>query len=474
MTDLVDAAEKVVQLAALENNLSPALSLAIRNLNIAIFATFNGGPESTIPQRGAHIEGQPSVERIDYTADQQKAWAKIEAWLNDSTKPYFVLRGYAGTGKTFLLKRLASRPGVNFTAPTNKAAKVLARTLGQPVRTIFSFLGLRLSQAEDRLVIDYGKNKPRLSPSSIIVVDEASMANSELVAFIDDVRKESGCRVLYVGDPAQLPPVKELLSPCWKVTSDQECKASMTKVVRFDDALLRLSTALRDCIKNKEWRSPLDTEDNDGTKGLFVLPESDFRRQVLRTPLEDFDRIKVLAWRNRTVDKYNRIIRDALGFHDEYNVGDRILLAAPIEENEMVVAHTDEEFRVLRVVRNSVLIDSKPIPVFNLTVEGDEGQRLLTVGEGTEVDVLLEEYAAAARSAKGREVASAWKRFWDLRARFHQVRYGYAMTVHRAQGSTYERVYVDQNDILANQKKREAFRCLYVGTTRATTAVVTF
>jgi len=60
-----------------------------------------------------------------------------------------------------------------------------------------------------------------------------------------------------------------------------------------------------------------------------------------------------------------------------------------------------------------------------------------------------------------------WRRFWDLKDLFHDVRFAYALTAHRSQGSTYQNVLVDYGDILYNRNRREAFQCLYVGCSRA-------
>ena len=62
-----------------------------------------------------------------------------------------------------------------------------------------------------------------------------------------------------------------------------------------------------------------------------------------------------------------------------------------------------------------------------------------------------------------------WKAFWALKELFHDIKYAYAITAHRSQGSTYENVYVDYQDILLNRERREAFQCLYVATSRPTT-----
>ena len=76
-------------------------------------------------------------------------------------------------------------------------------------------------------------------------------------------------------------------------------------------------------------------------------------------------------------------------------------------------------------------------------------------------DRKAEELAQAARLDRRK-----WSSFWDFKEAFHKVRHSYAITAHRAQGSTYEAAFVDWKDILANRNRSEAFRCLYVACTR--------
>jgi exodeoxyribonuclease-5 len=65
-----------------------------------------------------------------------------------------------------------------------------------------------------------------------------------------------------------------------------------------------------------------------------------------------------------------------------------------------------------------------------------------------------------------------WKKFWEHKDLFHDIKYAYALTAHRSQGSTYENVWVDYQDILINRNRKEAFQCLYVACTRPTTKLI--
>lgn len=418
-------------------------------------------------------EAPPAPIDFELKGDQPEAWRKIQAWLKTNST-WFVLRGPAGTGKTFLLKMLAKMPNVYLTAPTNKAAKVLSKATGVPVRTTFSMLGLRMKQEEDKMVMEYGSETPYFPQGSVLVIDEGSMTGEDLLSFVGRLAKEKGIKVLVSGDPAQLPPVGEPRSPCWKLAETDDDKAALDVVIRYDNEILRLATRLRRSIFERKWHSPIKNDNHEGS-GVFLTDKKGFLASLDQLKLEDFDTTKVIAWRNRTVNSYNRRIRANLGFTDEFCVGERVLLGGPVEESGLIVAHTDEEFIVKKVSDGEVWVRNGDIhvPVTSLYVEGDRALTL-SIPKDNSLDDLLASKALVAKAAKGKERGAAWRDFWETKALFHSVRYGYAMTAHRAQGSTYEQVYVDQTDILANQEHREAFRCLYVAITRPTTAIHTF
>ena len=409
---------------------------------------------------------------------QEEAWNKLQTWVK-TDQPYFVLRGFAGTGKTYLMQKLSELgASVYYSAPTNKAAKVLGQMVGCTAKTTYSLLGLKMEHREDKLVLTQGGNVPYFPQGSIIVIDEASMVGSALIEQINLVRARCGVKILYVGDPAQLNPVGEARSPAWAVTKDQECRALLTETVRFDNQLLVLATALRGCIKEKNWLSPLRS-DHDDSKGVWKwrTQEQFEKNLLLRAERGDVLDLKTVAWRNKTVNRYNHLIRQRLGYSGTaFCPGDVILLAKPVESNGSLIAHTDDEFTVMGVDEATIKIDDVGhVDVWQLQAKGDQSMILTVARDQSQLDLILTRKANTARKApQGTARRLAWKDFWETDSRFNKVRYGWALTAHRAQGSTYGTVFVDQMDILANENKPEAYRCFYVGATRASTAVHSF
>ena len=148
------------------------------------------------------------------TEDQQQAIDQLLAFIQEpaSFNWCFCFRGYAGTGKTSCMREVARRVGYSsarfaYTAPTNKAAKVLREVVGE-ASTIYSLLGLRVDKNGETKQITHGKPVD-LSDLDVIVVDEASMVNAHLFGLLQDIADKFDLKVVFMGDPAQLPPVKE-------------------------------------------------------------------------------------------------------------------------------------------------------------------------------------------------------------------------------------------------------------------------
>ena len=167
-----------------------------------------------------------TTQDITLTEDQQNALGAFHNFLMDPIETVFVLRGYSGCGKSTLVRTLIDRmPGFNktaklinpshkeyeiaLTATTNKAAENLGSITGQGAVTIHSFLELRVST-------DYRTNTTTLVPRNadqksgyLLFIDEASYVDAQLLGYI--FKKTTNCKIVFIGDPAQLTPVKSYL-----------------------------------------------------------------------------------------------------------------------------------------------------------------------------------------------------------------------------------------------------------------------
>jgi exodeoxyribonuclease-5 len=136
-----------------------------------------------------------------------------------------------------------------------------------------------------------------------------------------------------------------------------------------------------------------------------------------------------------------------------------------------ILFHIDDEGTVTQV-GVGYHGEHRTIDCFHMTVKFDDGRsgRLTVVTPDAQpaLDSLLNNMALEAKKDK-----TKWGAFWAVNNAFHRVSYSYALTVHRAQGSTYKNVLVDRQDILRNVDEYDALRCLYVAYSRPTKILVT-
>ncbi len=400
-------------------------------------------------------------------------------------EPFFLLEGYAGTGKSTCVMTFVKEyeGAVTLTAPTNKATKVLRQLCDREggvstTSTIFSLLGLRLdSEGEVREVSAYeGGN--RAGEYGIVVVDEAPMLNSKVWRYITQTAFDEGVKFLFMGDFAQLPPVGEKESPVASVTY----KRVLTEVMRHDNQILTLATHLRMC----QFRG--DTlrveSDHDEAGGVYKLHWKKFREQACKAftsenYAENPGSIKTVAWRNATVQNYNNIIRDAMygearAAESPFQIGERVVTTQPIMDmagQELgTLMTTDEEGTVeqITVVQHPVY---KDITCYRLEIDpefGDGWVPAFVVHPRSEKDYnsMLNRLSQQAKETR------RWREFWAAKELVHDIRPCHSITAHRAQGSTYETVFVDLADIMANRNRKEALQCLYVACTRPSRVLV--
>jgi hypothetical protein len=246
----------------------------------------------------------------------------------------------------------------------------------------------------------------------------------------------------------------------------------LREVKRFDNELLQLSIKLRDLVKTPSNNFRIKNDNSNG-EGVFVIRRNEFEDRLKSLKNNEWSANKVVVWRNKTAAYYNALVRKALGFKNDYEVGERILLAAPLISGETILGYIDEEFVVEAVDSRVFSLPEGSLETYALSVVG-RSFSLYVPTRPEAFEAILNKRASIASNASGFARKKAWKSFWELKSTFQSIRYGYAMTAHRLQGSTYTNVFVDKTDILANPDLRESYRCLYVGATRPTKSLITF
>ncbi|MEB3307533.1 MAG: ATP-dependent helicase [Cyanobacteriota bacterium] len=464
------------------------------------------------------------------TTDQQTAAAAFLDWLEapEEGRP-FVLSGYAGTGKTFLSMRLlaaADQNGLCWTvvAPTHKAVGVLRHNLDRAglrptwfPSTIHRLLRLKLKREGDRERCEPSvQTDTALENLGLVLIDEASMLDAPLLEITLRCAHSFRTRLVFVGDPAQLPPVGESVSPVFAL--GRAARAELRHVVRHQGPVLRLATGIREQTLPCRRPPPLPPiRTNLGQVALLAPPEwlaaaQEALRRSAETDNPDFARI--LCYTNRRLEHLVPIARRALHgeMADQLPVlpGEvlisRMAVMAPAcregeeqaEEPDMVLGSNREllvrdvtpercdlaEFGLSQAdLGNELLAGSLAVPLIDtLVAEVQAGETRLSlrvqppVGSPgrTALDAVLNQLRQQARQAgqEGRrsEGKALWRRFFLIRDAFASLGPAAVLTVHRAQGSTFAEVFVDA-DVFWPSDEQLRRQLAYVAVSRASQAV---
>ena len=414
---------------------------------------------------------------IELNPQQQEALQKMEEFV-ESEERLFLLTGYAGTGKTTLLQALLTslrdsgdRRKVTFTALSNKATKVLAEMafhwdLDVDCMTCCRLLGLQPVIDKETGVQKFTRDRKKkglINYYRLVVVDECSMINQEMWMLLVEAisRLDANTQLLFVGDPAQLPPINEERSLCF----DQIIQRyDLTEVMRYGGSI----GGMADDIRRNLERPILPTLQNDvneeKTEGIFVLPRSSWETLIQRAfvsdrSLENPDQVRVLAYTNRRVNQLNQKIRESIYGNDldRFVLGERLTANTPCLDGDAIMLQTSQECEVLDIDIGKC--DRWQVWFLDVETELGDFHRLRVLHENhqrkfdDELKVL----------AEGRQ----WKAFWDLKQFFHDLNYSYCLTVHKSQGSTFQDVFIDLPNLRRNIKVSERNQLYYVALTRA-------
>ncbi len=403
--------------------------------------------------------------------DQENALNEALAFLIDDNPENneMSISGPAGTGKTVLTKHLlaAARKqkkmltlltedftnelSIHLTSTTNKAARVLADATGEEAGTIHSLLGLRV-------VNNYNTGKTQLKKSSaskviqnaIIIIDEGSMANEELLQTIRD--STHNCKVIYIGDSYQLAPVFENSCP---VFSKVQAQSKLITIQRQAAGSTIIQFA-------NEFRSALDTgvfpEIKSHGNDVILLDGPGFKAMAKQefTNMPSYNHARMVAWTNNRVHQYNDYLRNLNVQNPDYQVGEFLLTNNPIlKSNGHVIFSTDSIAKITDIEED----ERQDIKGWNITL--DDSVEVFQAKDQHQVNVYLKKLAAQAkRNGK-------WVHYFNAKEAFADLRPIYACTVNKAQGSTYENVFIDLDDIGRNNKNAEIARLMYTAVTRA-------
>lgn len=435
--------------------------------------------------------------------EQKKALNEMNEFVNAPDEHFMTLSGYAGTGKTSLMEILAEKlrkegKTVAFSASTNKAASVLrdkVKKKGYTARTLNSLFGILVEVDPNQKSYD-AKNlstyKSEATPDygTIVVIDEASMINEKNFQILSKTAEENNLKIIYLGDKAQLAPVGDSkISPVFR--NKQGRVSTLTKVERTgDNAILKEATRIR----NGEGLSGESSFNSEGKGVAYINSNNSKNSEKVNSIIKAFaphlkknpDFFRILTFTNDSVVSYNNKVRRILGYD------------SPIpRENEPIMGYTNWGYDATKEEKYTV-INSESYTVSK--VHGDttvyhyigteridlDATRITIVdslGNSATVNVIdVKENARNRRNAAilAKRKAELWSMQRNLRkgskewrevmieintiesklfvndnikdenSRYLQTKvfdFGYAMTIHKSQGSTFTNVLVDATDI---------------------------
>lgn len=415
------------------------------------------------------------------TKDQEEACDKFMRFLISNDKEFYLF-GSAGSGKTFLLKYLTElftdkyedyctligiKPKLKnyaFTATTNKAVAVLSEALEErePVQTVFSYFYIKVVEnfitGKTELQVQAYTNVQ----NTIVFIDECSMLSSRALQIIRDVCDDT-CKLVFIGDNNQLAPVNE--KPYWNNTPERTT-AYLTTLVRSKGAknLSKLCKQLKTTVQTGKF-FPIVPDNN-----CIIKADDEYAKEFLSNFNSETD--IVLAYTNKAVENYsNYIIKHCTNpklskgpmvnvdhFVHGYRWGKERQDGTSFHPEQRVILD-----QVLRTVEGRVHCQL-PYTITEAWIKRLPNKECYVVS--------LMDYAAKQKLLNTLWKCSEWEDYYYIKNGTMTLRTSYATTVHKSQGSTYDRVFIDLDSFNACRDKETLTRLLYVAVSRARKQVI--
>ena len=469
---------------------------------------------------------KPSSNRADtsnFTDDQKNAYKDLINFIDtpfDAKDYKRALVGAAGTGKTYLVRALILNSSMSYSliglaAPTHKACRVLGESIhipGVKVNTIQSDLGLRLNFDIEKFDPQNPpfdpKGKIKIGNYKLYIVDEASMINRGLCTFLERTCVSNKCKIIYIGDSSQLAPVNEKYSSAFRGTKTFALK----EIVRQgdDNPVSYLLELLRYDIEHKSFEFLRHIQrftckfNDDYTKGYQVCNPQEFNNIVYNNFNDEeltrnVDFAKVIAYTNAAVSGWNKFIRNSIIAEADRSIitkNDLIISYVTIvnQFNDCIIKNSEEY--IIKDIVNYVdpKYQLKGFMIKFQAIHGGDVTTPLFVVDHSD-NYTIQKYiqmsismVEAAKSARSALKAQKWRDYYDFKETYllltniigydgkilyaRGLDYGFALTSHKSQGSTFDTSLVDVNDIVYDKfgqpytDAEEINRRLYVACSR--------
>ncbi len=449
----------------------------------------------------------------ELTSDQKKAEEVFKNWLTDNKKrTTFLLSGYAGSGKTYLSTRLleiVDELSLCWTAvaPTHKAVGVIRNFLyTENIRptwhpsTIHRLLRLKVKRKGDiEECKETDLTSQALDQLDLVLVDEASMIDSNLLSITLSCANKSGTRLVFVGDSAQLPPIGESKSPIF--TMKNVVTAELNQVVRHRGPVLLLANHFREGTLPCETPPCLPLiKTNQGHVGFL---ERDKWLKKVQEALQSCSTsnnpnlVRILCYTNKTLENLVPYARRAL--HGDMADHLPVLPGEVLMSRKIVMsaasidgADGEEPDILLNSNRELIVEDTKPtrldlsefnlekdenwsIPIIDtyiINARSDELKlkiRILPPANSEPRKLIhetLDRLRFKAKSLEKNKARSTWKKYFLIRDSFAELGPAAVLTIHRSQGSTFKEVFI-ASDVFQAKDENLRKKLIYVAVSRA-------
>jgi len=440
------------------------------------------------------------------TVGQESAMLQMTDFLyKRDPKQLFILKGYAGTGKTTLISALVRVFGnlkkrTVLLAPTGRAAKVFASYSGAKAFTIHKHL-YKITQKEGLVKI---RRKINESANTLYIIDEASMISCEsgsgelfgtrelLTDLIEYVFEGENNKLLFIGDDAQLPPVQSDESPALNLdflTANFDVNITtfqLTDVVRqtTDSGILHNATRLRDFLNKNKYKLPLFSL--SGFEDIKRIGSQELEDELNRLYAQyDHEDIAVITRSNKRAYIFNNEIRSRIFCRENrLSTGDFLMA---VKNNYYWIDELSEVGFIANGDLMEVMAITKMQELYGFTFMNIRA-RLCDYPNYPDVDfkIILESLESESASMSAgqmrqlyQEVAKDYEDIPNKRARFLkiksnpflnavQVKYSYSLTCHKTQGGQWKVVFIDLGFFTDDKMDKEFLRWLYTAVTRTT------
>lgn len=444
--------------------------------------------------------------KFDPTDCQREMAEKVAEFITaDNTDIVFLLKGYAGTGKTTALSALVRvldklKMKTVLLAPTGRASKVLSRYAGKQASTIHKKIFRQHSNTDGNGKFELDRN---LHTNTIFIVDEASMISNRsqeqsifgtgnlLADLIEYAMSGENCRLIIAGDTAQLPPVGFSVSPALeeeelKYFGLNVIKCELTQVVRqaLKSGILENATTIRNLLSDEQYEGYWKIK-TEGYKDIIRINGGELIEEISNCFSKfGIDETIVVTRSNKRANKFNEGIRRAVLYREEQistgdlvmNVKNNYFWAKELEELDFIangdiaevvrIRKFEEKYGFHFVNVTLRLIDYKDIEIDckiildTLTIEAPS---LTQADQKKLFDEISLDYPEIRNKRKLWEKLRENEYFNAL-----QVKFSYAITCHKSQGGQWKAVFLDHGYLTEEMIDREYLRWAYTAFTRPT------